>query len=174
MKFIPRIFSLVVLSFLFSCKAYSPALNEASYELINLTYSGKEKLYYRTLKEPEIETSIEKINIELWNNNLSKGLVTGGRVDYKNIFSKEDLHFIADQLERQEQTKLDPNLLREAEVLTKKKARGVHQISQPVFNKTRTFGLIFRNKISGGEDIVVYEKVDNEWRVHSVITLSMV
>lgn len=165
---------LVLLSLLMSCRTYVPTSEELIYTLISKTYSSKERLYYKSLEEPELQKFIKKTNLKLWNNNLSRGLVTGGKVDYDDILSKEDLHFISDQLEHQEQMKLDPKLVTDKELLTKTKAVGVHKISQPVFNKDRTFSFIFRKKFNGGEDIVVYELANNEWRVHSVITLSIV
>lgn len=157
-----------------SCKAYAPTSANEIYRFINTTYSNKERLYYKTLEKAELKNFIEKVDMKLWNNNLSKGLVTGGEVNYNDIFQKEDLILISDQLESQEQLKLDSNLIKAKDVLTKSKSGGLHQISQPVFNKNQTYSLIFRKKINGGEDIVIYEMVDNEWKVHSVITLSMV
>lgn len=107
-------------------------------------------------------------------NNLSKGLATGGEVNYNDIFQKDDLILISNQLESQDQLQIDSNRIKAKDVLTKSKSDGVHQVSQPVFNKNKTYSLIFRKKIKGGEDIIIYERVDNNWKIHSIITLSMV
>lgn len=161
-----------------SCRAYAPTSNNEIYKFIDLTYSSDSRtnnLYYKTLNQRKIADFLKLINLELWNNNLSKGLVTGGEVDYTEFFTKEDLVLMSDQLGRQEQLKLNSNLIRRnKDLLTRTLSGGIHQISQPVYNKDQTFSLIFRKKINGGEDIVVYEMVNNEWSVHSVITLSMV
>lgn len=157
-----------------SCKAYAPTSANEIYSFINKTYSNKEGLYYKTLEKAELKDFIEKVDLKLWNNNLSKGLVTGGEVNYNDIFQKEDLILISSQLENQEQLKLNSKLIKAKDVLTKSKSGGVHQVSQPIFIKNQTFSLIFRKKINGGEDIIIYEKVNNEWKVHSIITLSMV
>lgn len=169
-----KISFLILVSLALSCKAYSPTPEKEIYTLINATYSDQGALYYKTLDKSELGPFIDKVNLELWNNNLSKGLVTGEDVSYDNIFQKEDLDFIQNQLMKQEQIRLDSKFLKSGDLLTRSIRIGVHQISQPVFNKDRSFSLIFRKKFKGGEDIIVYEMVGNEWRVHSVITLSLV
>lgn len=174
MKNLVKSVILILFSFLISCKAYVPATGDEIYTYINLTYSNQESLYYKTLEKEDLKNFIGKVDLKLWNNNLSKSLVTGGEVNYNDIFQKDDLIFISNQLENQEQLKIDSNRIKAKNVLTKAKSGGVHQISQPVFNKNQTYSLIFRKKIKGGEDIVIYELVDNDWKVHSVITLSMI
>lgn len=174
MKYILKIKFLILFSFLISCKAYAPTSEKEIYNLINETYSNQGALYYKTLNKSELRIFIEKVDLEIWNNNLSKGLITGGEVSYEDIFNKEDFDLILNQLMKQEQLTLDSKFIKSESLLTRSKAIGVHQISQPVFNKDRSFSLIFRKKFKGGEDIVVYEIVGDEWRVHSVITLSLV
>lgn len=159
---------------LISCKASAPPSENNIYTFINETYSGKENLYFKTLSNSELKNFVKKVDLRLWNNNLSRGLITGEEVNYYEIFREEDLNLISMQLERQEQVKLDSKFIQIRDLLVTSKSLEVHQISQPVFNKDKTFSLIFRKKSNGGEDIVVYEIVNNEWRVHSVITLSMV
>ncbi len=174
MKNLLKSIILILFSFLISCRAYAPTPANEIYSFINNTYYNKESLYYKTFEKKELKNFIEKVDLKLWNNNLSKGLITGGEINYNDIFQKEDLILISNQLESQEQLKLDSNLIKAKDVLTKSKSGGVHQVSQPIFNKDQTYSLIFRKKINGGEDIIIYEKVNNEWKVHSVITLSMV
>lgn len=157
-----------------SCKASAPPSENKIYTFINETYSGKENLYFKTFQNSELNKFVEKVDLRLWNNNLSKGLITGEEVNYNDIFREEDLNLISKQLEKQEQVKLDSKFLKVKDILVRSKSAGVHQISQPIYNKNKTISLIFRKKFNGGEDIVVYESVNNEWRVHSVITLSMV
>lgn len=174
MKYLVKSIILILFSFLMSCRAYTPTSANEMYSFINKTYSNKESLYYKTLDEAELKNFIKKVDLKLWNNNLSKGLIRGGEVNYNDIFQKEDLILISNKLRNQEQLKLDSNLIKAKDVLTKSKSGGVHQISQPVFNKDQSYSLIFRKKFNGGEDIVIYEVVNNEWKVHSVITLSMI
>lgn len=174
MKYSSTNLILILCGLLMSCKASAPASGNEIYTFINKTYSGKENLYFKTIENSELKNLVGKVDLRLWNNNLSKGLVTGEEVNYNEIFRVEDLNLISNQLERQEQMKLNPNFLKNKDLLIKSKSKGVHQISQPVYNKGQTFALIFRKKFSGGEDIIVYEKMDDEWKVHSIITLSMV
>lgn len=174
MKNLIKSIILLLFSCLMSCRVYAPTSTNEIYPFINSIYSDKESLYYKTLEKKELKNFIEKVDLKLWNNNLSKGLVTGGEVNYNEIFKKEDLILISNQLESQDQLILDSNLIKAKDVLTKSKSGGVHQISQPIFNTDQTFSLIFRKKINGGEDIIIYEKENYEWKVHSVITLSMI
>lgn len=174
MKNLVKSIIMLISIFFMSCRAYSPTSVNELYSFINKTYYDEESLYYRTLKKEELKKFIEKVDLKLWNNNLSKSLIAGGEVNYNDIFEEQDIILILNQLKSQDQLKLDSNLIKVKDVVTKSKSIGVHQISQPVFNKDQTYGLIFRKKIKGGEDIIIYEMVDHEWKVHSVITLSMV
>ncbi len=157
-----------------SCRVYAPTAANDIYSIINNTYFNKKSLYYKTLEKRELKNFIEKVDLKLWNNNLSKGLITGGEVNYNDIFHKEDLILISNQLASQDQLKLDSNLIKTKDVITKSRSGGVHKVSQPIFNNDKTYSLIFRKKINGGEDIIIYEKENYEWKVHSVITLSMI
>jgi len=140
-----------------SCKSPKTSLEEYDiYALINLLFQKSElrevAIFHKTINERRVD-SIDQLKLEKLNANFS---VSGGRIDFEKIMTREDLDFLKRQTEDLGERKIDP------------------QYSEPFFTRGKNYAFIFSKTGSGGESFMVFEKVDGQWKFLCSVVLFFV
>ncbi len=170
-KYIPTI---IILLFLTSCKTPQPALeNRDFYTMLNLLFqepkSGEVVIYHKTINEGRVAIK-DQIKYEKLNANFP---VSGGRIDFENLMTQEDLNFLKGEVEDLKERKVNPQFLNFPVRLVKKKSSNslIHYFSEPLFTRDKKLAFIFRKAGSGGESFSVFEKVDSDWKFFCTVVL---
>lgn len=171
-----NIITILIILCLTGCKTPQPALEEEDfYTLINLLSQESElrevAIFHKTINEGRVDIK-DQLRFGKLNANFP---VSGGRIDFENILTQEDLDYLKSQIEDLGERKIDPQYFNFPVRLVKKNDNSIiYYYSEPFFTRDKNYAFIFRKAGSGGESFLIFEKVDGQWRALCTVALFFV